>query len=139
MTTTTAERRDRPGEHGIPIDVHLIDTGRTLEGFAFQLRDADGVDTRELAPGTIVTVHTRRSRYRLVVIEPETRRMLVSGVDWFPVPTEARLVGATGCGSMLKPGWIGVGLRMELQLMNQPITTSLVDTVTIEPYPHDGI
>ena len=35
----------------MPPDVHLIDTGRTLDGFASQLRDADGVDTRELAPG----------------------------------------------------------------------------------------
>jgi hypothetical protein len=119
--------------------VHLIDTGRTLDGFAFRLRDADGVDTRELAPGTIVIVRTRRSRYRLVVVEPETRRVLVSGGDWFPVPTEVKLVGATGGGSMLKPGWIGVGLRVELLHMNQPITTSLVDTVTIEPYSHDGI
>jgi hypothetical protein len=40
---------------------------------------------------------------------------------------------------MLKPGWIGVGLRMELRHMNQPITTSLVDAVTIESSPLDAI
>ena len=111
-------------------DVHLIATGRTLDGFASLLGDADGVDVRELAAGAIVIVRTRHSRYRLVMVEPETQRVLVSGGDWFPAPTEAQLVGATGGGSMLKPGWIGVGLRMELRHMNQRITTSLVDAVT---------
>ena len=140
MTTTTiSERRDRPAEHGMPAAVHLIASARTLEGFAVQLRDADGVDVRQLAPGTIVMVRTRHSRYRLVVVEPETQRVLVSGGDWFPEPTEAQLAGATGGGSMLKPGWIGVGLRVELRHVNQPITTSLVDAITIEWSPLDAI
>jgi hypothetical protein len=121
------------------MNVHLIATGRTLDGFASLLGDADGIDIRELAPGTIVIVRTRYSRYRLVMVEPETQRMLVSGGDWFPVPTEAQLVGATGGGSMLKPGWIGVGLKVELRQMDQRITTSLVDAVTIERFPLDAI
>ena len=40
------------------------------------------------------------------MVEPEHQRVLVSGGDWFSEPTEAQLVGATGGGSMLKPGWI---------------------------------
>ena len=139
MTTTISERRDRPAEHGIPSDVHLIPSARTLDGFAFQLGDADGVDVREVAAGAIVIVRTRNSCYRLVMVEPETQRVLVSGGDWFPEPTEAQLVGATGGGSMLKPGWIGVGLRMEFRHINQPITTSLVDAITIEWSPLDAI
>jgi hypothetical protein len=139
MTTTTSERRDRPAEHGIPSDVHLIASARTLDGFACQLGDADGVDVRELAAGAIVIVRTRNSCYRLVMLEPETQRVLVSGGDWFPEPTEAQLVGATGGGNMLKTGWIGAGLRMELRHTNQPITTSLVDAVTIDSSPLDAI
>jgi hypothetical protein len=65
--------------------------------------------------------------------------MLVSGGDWFPVPTEVQLVGSTSGGCMLKPGWIGVGLKMEFRRMNGPITTSLVDDVTIEWSPLDAI
>ena len=137
MTTTIPERRDRPEER-VPADVHLIASARTLDGFAFQHGDADGVDVRELAAGANVIVRTRNSCYRLVMVEPETQRVLVSGGDWFPEPTEAQLVGATGGGSMLKPGWIGVGLRMEFGHINQPITTSLVDAVTIES-PLDAI
>jgi hypothetical protein len=139
MTTTISERRDRPAEHGIPADVHLIASARTLDGFAFQLRDADSVDVRELPPGAIVIVRTCHSCYRLVVVEPETGHVLVSGGDWFPVPTEAQLVGATCGGSMLKPGWIGVGLKVELRHMNERITTSLVDAVTVERFPLDAI
>jgi hypothetical protein len=138
MTTTISERRDRPEER-VPVDVHLIASARTLDGFAFQLGDADGVDVRELAAGAIVIVRTRNSCYRLVMVEPETQRALVSGGDWFPEPTEAQLVGATGSGSMLKPGWIGVGLRMEFRHMNQPIRTSRVNAVTIESSPLDAI
>ena len=139
MTTTVSERRDQPAEHGIPVDVHLIASARTLDGFPFQLRDGDGVDVRKLAPGTVVAVRTQHSRYHLVVVEPETGHVLISGGDWFPVPTEVQLVGATGGGSMLKPGWIGVGLKVELRHMNQRITTSLVDAVTVEWSPLDAI
>ena len=123
----------------MPADVHLIGTGRTLDGFASLLGDADGVDIRDLSPGTTVIVRTRHSCYRLVMVEPETRRVLVSGGEWFPVPTEAQLVGATGGGSMLKPGWIGVGLKVELRQTNQRITTSLVGAVTVERSPHGAV
>jgi hypothetical protein len=137
MTVTIWERGDRRPEHGILADVHLIATGRTLDGFASLLGDTDGVDVRELAPGTVVIVRTRHSVYRLVIIEPETRRVLISGGGWCPLPTEAQLVGATGGGSMLKPGWIGVALRVELQQLNQRITTSVVDAITIERLSRD--
>jgi hypothetical protein len=139
MTTTLSERRDHPGEYGIPTDVHLIASARTLDGFAFRLGDADGVDVRELAAGAVVVVHTRNSCYRLVMVEPERQRVRVSGGDWFHEPTEVQLVGATGGGSMLKPGWIGVGLRVELRHMNQIITTSRVNAVGVERSPLDAI
>ena len=139
MTTNISDQRDRPVEPGMPVDLHLVASTRTLDGFAFQLRDAAGLDVRALAPGTVVIVRTRHSRYRLMVLEPDKQRMLVSGGNWFPVPTEVQLVGSTCGGNMLKPGWIGVGLKMEFQRMNGPITTSLVDDVTIEWSPLDAI
>ena len=139
MTTIIPEQTDRLPEHGMPADMHLIATERTLDGFASRLGGANGIDVRELVPGTVVIMHTLHTRYRLVVLEPETQRVLVSGGNWFPVPTEALLVGATGGGSMLKPGWITVGLKVEFLRMNLPITTSLVDEVTVERFPLDAI
>ena len=139
MTNTTLERRNRPAEHGMPADVHLIASARTLDGFAFQLRDTDGVDVRELVEGTIVVVRTQHSRYHLVVVEPETGRVRISGGERFLEPTEARLVGATGGGSMLKPGWIGVGLKVELLQPRERTTTSVVNAITIERPSHEAI
>ncbi len=133
MTNTTPGRRGWPAEYGISADVHLIASARTLDGFAFTLRDTDGLDVRELPEGTTVDVRTRHSRYRLVVVQPETGRVLIKGGARFLEPTEARLVGATGGGSMLKPGWIGVGLRIEFVQLRHRTTTSVVDAITIEP------
>jgi hypothetical protein len=138
MTTTISEQRDRTADYDMPADLHLVDSTRTLDGFAFQLRDTSGLDVRALAAGTIVIVRTRHSRYRLMVLEPETQRVLVSGGEWFPVPTEMQLVGSTSGGSMLKPGWLGVGLKVELRRMNRRITTSFVNDVTIEWTPLDA-
>jgi hypothetical protein len=138
MTTTISEQGDRQAEPGMSADMHLVASARTLDGFACQLRDADGLDVRALASGTIVIVRTRHSRYRLMVLEPETQRVLVSGGDSFPVPTEVQLVGSTCGGSMLKPGWIGVGLKVELRRMNRRITTSFVNEVTVEWSPLDA-
>lgn len=131
MTTTTREH-DRPTEYAVPADVPLLATEHTLDGFAAYLHEAHGVDVRELAPGTVVSVRTRHSCYRLVVIEPEMRLVLISGGDRFSTPTEAHLVGATGGGSMLKLGWIAVGLRVELRRGYQRTTTSSVEAISIE-------
>lgn len=136
MTTTLSGRR---AEHGVPTDVRWITTAGTLDGFAFQLCDADGADVRDLAAGSILSVRTRNSCYRIVIVEPESQRVLVTGGKWFPEPTEVQLVGATGGGSMLKLGWIGVGLRLELRHGKRPMTTSRVETVTGEWSPFDAI
>jgi hypothetical protein len=132
MTFTTTREQDRQEVYGAPQDVNLIAAARPLDGFGSHVHDTDGVDVRELAPGTVVVVHTRHSRYRLVVLEPEALHVLVSGGASLSVPTEAYLVGATGGGSMLKLGWIAVGLRMELLQLTHRTTTSPVGAVIVE-------
>ena len=49
-----------------------------------------------------------------------------------PQRIQGRLEGATTGGSVLRLGWIGVGLRMELSTGDLRITTSAVRSVTIE-------
>jgi hypothetical protein len=105
---------------------------QTVTQFARQPGCADGVDLSALAAGTIVWVDTRHSRYRVLVIDPREGRALVSGAAWFPEPTEVRLEGATAGGSMVKSGWIGIGLKLEMSIGRQRITTSRVVSVTIE-------
>src|SRR5688572_3471147 len=107
----------------------------TLDGFAFEPGCVEGVALHSLETGTVLKVITRHSQYRLVVLDPARQSVLVTGGRMFPESTEARCEGATAGGSVLKAGWIGVGLRLELSIGRQRITTSRVQSVTIESIP----
>ena len=80
----------------------------------------------------MLIVRTRYSSYRLVVLDGAERRVLLTGGSHFPESTEVRVDGATAGGSSLKIGWIGVGLRLEMTAGRRRITTSRVESVTIE-------
>jgi len=68
-------------------------------------------------------------------LDPVRQRVLVTGGRLFPVPTEMRLEGATAGGSVLKIGWIGTALRLEMSIGRQRITTSRIRSVAIESVP----
>jgi len=106
---------------------------QTLDGFADDAGCRDGVCFTSLDTGTVLHVQTRHSHYRLEMIEAPNKA-LVTGGALCPEPVEARLVGAT-TGGMVKTGWIGVGLRLEMQLGRGRVVTSRVEDVTIE---HEG-
>jgi hypothetical protein len=45
---------------------------------------------------------------------------------------EANVSGSTFGGCMLKMGWLGVGLRMEVRACGQSVITSPVQALTVE-------
>jgi hypothetical protein len=98
----------------------------TLDEFALDRGCARGVAIDSLEPGTRVVVGTSHSCYRFVISEPGRRRGTVTGGTLFTEPTEVRIDGATAGGTVIKAGWIGVGLRMELTMGSKRITTSCV-------------
>ena len=106
-----------------------------LEEFAHESSCCDGVDFSSLDVGTVVNVHTRYSCYRLVVTDPEDKRALVKGGQFFLESTEVRMEGATAGGTAIKRGWIGIGLRLEMLNLDKRITTSVVQSLTIDPPP----
>jgi hypothetical protein len=116
----------------IPQDAAAVPAAETLEELAWQFSDGDGVMLRDLQPGTVVSVETRHSTYRIVVLDGPEQRVLVSGGP-FEAGTEARADGATAGGSLLKTGWIGIGLRLELAHGQRRIVTSRVRSITISP------
>jgi hypothetical protein len=120
---------------GDPDPGHVVPTRRTLDGFALEPGCVDGVALHSLEAGTVLNVITRHSSYRVVVVDPVQQRVLVTGGRLFPERTEVRVEGATAGGSVLKIGWIGTGLRLELSMGRQRITTSRVQSVTIENVP----
>jgi hypothetical protein len=85
-----------------------------------------------LAAGTPIVVSTRHSSYRFVVVDAAQRQATVVGGKMFPEQTEVRIEGATTGASVIKPGWIVVGLRLELSMGLKRITTSSVKSVAVE-------
>jgi hypothetical protein len=110
----------------------VVPRRRTLDGFAVEPGCLEGVALEALEAGTVLNVVTRHSDYRLVVLDPVRRRVLVSGGWLFPEETEVRFEGATAGGSVVKIGWIGADLRLEMSMGLRRITTSRVMSVTIE-------
>lgn len=114
---------------------NMMPTARALDGSAIEPGCVEGVALQSLEAGTVLNVITRHSSYRVVVVDPVQQRALVTGGRLFPERTEVRVEGATAGGSVLKIGWIGTGLRVEMSVDRQRITTSRVQSITIEGVP----
>jgi hypothetical protein len=102
----------------------------TLDGFTTEASAANGVCLRELEPMTTLVVRTQNTTYRIVVADEGG--VMVEGGRFFPELTTAYLEGASFGGSLLKVGWIAVGLRMELRTQGQRIVTSPVREIATE-------
>ena len=107
----------------------------TLAEFALEPGCTRGVMLDELEPGTSLVVGTKHSCYRFVVLDGAGGRATVIGGTVFPERTEVRIEGATEGGSVIKAGWIGVGLRLELAVGLRRITTSRVRFLAIDKVP----
>ena len=84
-----------------------------------------------LLPGTLVTLHTRNTCYRLVVIDGSERRVQISGGKLFPENTDVELIGAIDDDGV-KVGWIVQGFQLELLTERGPVLTSTVESVDVE-------
>jgi hypothetical protein len=91
----------------------------------------DGISLADLEPLTSLLVRTANSLYRIVVLRGAT--VLVKGGTSFPEMTRGDLL-SFGV-NVLRFGWIGVGLRMEIHAGNRCIVTSPVRDLTIERSP----
>jgi len=111
-------------------DATLIRREATLDGFVNDLADAPGIALREVEPLTTIVVRTHNSCYRILITHDTTA--IVRGGAFFPEPTPARIDGCGFGGTLLKVGWIGVGLRMEIFSNDRRIVTSPVRDVTLE-------
>ena len=110
-----------------------------LDAFVYESGCSGGIDFHSLDVGTVVNVHTKYSLYRLVVVDPEILRARVTGGRLFPESTEIRVEGATSGGTAIRPGFIGVGLRLEMSNGSNRITTSIVESVMVDPPPTSRI
>ena len=83
-----------------------------------------------LLPGTSLTLHTRNTCYRMVVLDGTDRRVRITGGKLFPQDTDAQVVGAIDDESV-KVGWIVEGFQLELTTQRGPVLTSTVASVDV--------
>ena len=108
---------------------------RTLDGFVEAVSQADGIGLIDVDAFTTLVVRTRNSIYRITILQPYLREVLVQGGQFFPERTRACLSGSTFGGSCLKMGWVGLGLHMEFHAGGQWIITSHVRGIAVEASP----
>ena len=124
MLDDTTAIRDAPAS--------VVPRHRTLDGFVEAVSRAEGLGLTDVDAFTTLVVQTENSVYRITVLQPYRREVLVEGGPFFAVRTRACLNGSSFGGSCLKLGWVGVGLRMELQAEDQWIITSHVRSIAVE-------
>jgi hypothetical protein len=92
----------------------------------------EGVTLMTLKARDKILVRTRNSVYEILMLDPESGRALAQGGEYFAEPVEAIVTGSTFGGCMLKVGWLGVGLRMEIYANGQRTVTSPVQSLRVE-------
>ena len=88
-----------------------------------------------LLAGTMVTVRTRNTLYRLTVLDGPARQISICGGRLFPHNTDVQLLGALDGDEGLKGGWIVEGLQLELMTSAGPVITSVVEAVEVDVDP----
>ena len=118
------------GMFSSPLAGAMVPRVAVLDGFVDAASACQGISVLDLEPLTVLRVDTRNSVYRIVI--SQRTAVFVQGGQFFPEPSAAHLAGATFGGSLLKIGWIGVGMRMEICGDDGPIVTSPVRRITVE-------
>lgn len=111
----------------------------TLEGFCEISAGLEGFDVRRLEPCDTAFVRTQNTDYQLYWVDPGQGRAIIHGGRYFAEPQEVTVAGSTLGGSMLKAGWIAIGLRMEVCLNGKRIVTSPVRSLRVERPTADSV
>ncbi len=121
-----------PGSHETTDSRDFVPRHRTLDGFIEAVSQTDGIGLIEVDAFTTLVVRTDNSVYRITILKPYAREVLVQGGAFFPERTRACLNGSSFGGSCIKLGWVGMGLHMEFHFDDQWIITSHVRSITVE-------
>jgi hypothetical protein len=108
----------------------------TFDDIEMKSRTGCGMMIDSLDIGTVLTVGTKHSCYRFVIVDPSARLARVTGGSLFDQSTDVRIDGATVGGCMIKAGWVGEGLRLEFTAGARRITTSRVKFLSVDGGPH---
>jgi hypothetical protein len=101
-----------------------------VDTFPELMQHVEGVELDQLRPLTTLLVWTWNTLYQVVVTAGSD--VLVQGGPFFSEPTAAHIDGASTGRSLVKPGWIGLGLLMEFHVMGKRLVTSPVVAIATE-------
>ena len=127
-SSIASTRVDRPRRRS----ADLAPRYRTLDGLVEAVSQTDGIALLDVDAFTTLVVRTDNSVYRITILTPHLREVLVQGGKFFPERTRACLSGSNFGGSCLKIGWVGLGLHMEFHAGGQWIITSHVRAIAVE-------
>ena len=111
---------------------HVVSRRDTLDGFMAEASQADGLCVSDVEPLTTVVVRTDNSAYRITILQPHAREVIVEGGACFAERTRGWLSGSRSGGSCLKLGWIVIGLQVELYTTDRKVVTSTVRSMAVE-------
>ena len=83
-----------------------------------------------LSVGTVITIQTRNTCYRMQILDGSTGRVLITGGRLFPEITEVEVVGAAD-DEHVRTGWMVEGLQVELSTRRGPVLTSMVQSLSV--------
>lgn len=89
-----------------------------------------GIWYDKLPAGSVVQVQTKNTLY-VIEKRSDTQSFITGHPKYCPIPTECRINGSTFGGSMLRIGWLGVGMHLEFCLGDGVITTSQIQDVRV--------
>ncbi|HKX27157.1 MAG TPA: hypothetical protein VJ302_05645 [Blastocatellia bacterium] len=91
----------------------------------------EGVALESLNEYDTIHAHTHNSDYQIFIFDPKTGRALVQGGPYLSKPVAAVVCGSTIGGGMLKTGWLGIGLCMEIFVHGRRLVTSPVQSLSV--------
>jgi hypothetical protein len=91
----------------------------------------EGVELQTLAVHDTIYARTCHSDYQILLLDPESGQARVQGGRYFVEPVDATVSGSTFGGCMLKLGWLGIGLRIEIYANGRHILTSPLQSLQV--------
>ena len=98
------------------------------------IRRNSGIFVKDIPANTIIQIDAADAVFTVLVVDPADRKIRIKGSQYLPELTDAVLTGSTFGGCMLKEGWIGVGMQLEILIpgLELPrLTTSMVKGISI--------
>lgn len=87
---------------------------------------------QSLHPFDTILLQTLNSKYRIMLLDPNTGQALVEGGQYLAEPSEAMLMGSAIPGAEVKSGAICVGWRLEMWANGKVFLTSPVQSVEVK-------